>query len=135
MNSPCINSNNLLTTVFRNFQCARRNLGYCPTTYMMLDAIIALLSLPFFCSQRPSKSLITVTRNLFSSSSCMAPDMLPMAQQSCLKKQLVILFILKTQQHNIKIPHTKYHIVNFHLLRMCPRFLNSYKTCYSYSLG
>ena len=91
MHSPCINSNNLLTTVFRNFQCARRNLGYCPTTYMMLDAIIALLSLPFFCSQRPSKSLITVTRNLFSSSSCMAPDMLPMAQQSCLQKVYIIL--------------------------------------------
>jgi len=83
INLPCINSNNLLTTVFRNFQCARRNLGYCPTTYMILDAIMALLSFPFFCSQRPSKSLITVTRNLFSSSSCIAPDILPMAQQSC----------------------------------------------------
>ena len=33
-----------------------RNLGYCPTMYMMFDAMIALLSLPFFCSQRPSRS-------------------------------------------------------------------------------
>lgn len=30
----CMNSNNLFTTVFRNFQCALRNLGYCPTTYL-----------------------------------------------------------------------------------------------------
>ena len=37
----CMNSKSLLTTVFRNFQCARRNRGYCPTTYMMFDAIIA----------------------------------------------------------------------------------------------
>lgn len=53
---PCINSNSLLTTVFKNFQWARRNLGYWPTTYMMFDAMIALLSLPRFCSQSPSKS-------------------------------------------------------------------------------
>lgn len=51
-----MNSNNLLTTVFRNFQCARRNRGYWPTMYMMLEAMMALLSLPLFCSHRPSKS-------------------------------------------------------------------------------
>ncbi len=59
-----------------------RNLGYCPTMYMMLEAMMALLSFPLFCSHSPSSSLITVTRNLFSSSSCMAPLMEPMAQQS-----------------------------------------------------
>jgi hypothetical protein len=30
----CMNSNSLLTTVLRNFQWARRNLGYWPTTYL-----------------------------------------------------------------------------------------------------
>lgn len=82
LHSPCINSNSLLTTVFKNFQWARRNLGYWPTTYMILEAMMALLSLPFFCSHSPSKSLITVTRNLFSSSSCIAPEILPIAQHS-----------------------------------------------------
>jgi hypothetical protein len=65
----CMNSNNLLTTVFRNFQCALRNLGYCPTMYMMSEAQTALLSLPRFISVNPSRSLITVTRNRFSTSS------------------------------------------------------------------
>mmetsp|Transcript_1809 Transcript_1809/g.4478 ORF Transcript_1809/g.4478 Transcript_1809/m.4478 type:complete len:202 (-) Transcript_1809:440-1045(-) len=80
-----MNSNSLLTTVLRNFQCAFRNLGYCPTTYMMLEATTALLSFPRFCSQSPNRSLMTVTRNRFSSSSDIAPDMLPMAQQSVLR--------------------------------------------------
>jgi len=47
----------------------RRKRGYWPTMYMMLEAMTALLSLPRFISQRPSRSLMTVTRNLFSSSS------------------------------------------------------------------
>jgi hypothetical protein len=29
-----MNSNSLLTTVFRNFQCALKNRGYWPTTYL-----------------------------------------------------------------------------------------------------
>jgi hypothetical protein len=37
----CMNSKSLFTTVFRNFQWARRKRGYCPTTYMMLLAITA----------------------------------------------------------------------------------------------
>ena len=53
---PCMNSKSLLTTVFRNLQWARKKRGYWPTTYIMLDAMIALLSLPRFCSHRPSKS-------------------------------------------------------------------------------
>ena len=60
-----------------------RNRGYCPTMYMMLEATMALLSFPLFCSHRPRSSLMTVTRNLFSSSSCMAPLIEPMAQHSC----------------------------------------------------
>ena len=55
-NQPCMNSKSLLTTVFRNLQWALRNLGYWPTTYMMLDAMMALLSLPLFCSHNPNKS-------------------------------------------------------------------------------
>ena len=82
INLPCRNSNSLLTTVFKNFQWARRNLGYWPTTYIMLEAIIALLSFSFFCSHRPRRSFITVTRNLFPSSSCIAPDIEPIAQHS-----------------------------------------------------
>ena len=39
----------------------------------------------FFCSQRSRRSLITVTRNLFSSSSCIDPDMEPMAQHNVLR--------------------------------------------------
>lgn len=54
--SPCMNSNSLFTTVFKNFQCALRKRGYWPTMYMMLDAIMALLSFPLFCSHRPSRS-------------------------------------------------------------------------------
>merc|ERR1719507_878352 len=80
-----MNSKSLLTTVFRNLQCARRNRGYWPTMYMMFDAMIALLSLPFFCSHNPSKSLMTVTRNRFSSSSCMEPEIDPIAQQRVFK--------------------------------------------------
>lgn len=53
---PCMNSNSLLTTVFKNFQWALKNRGYCPTMYMILDAIIALLSFPRFCSQSPRRS-------------------------------------------------------------------------------
>ena len=30
----CMNSKSLLTTVLRNFQCARRKRGYWPTTYL-----------------------------------------------------------------------------------------------------
>lgn len=82
---PCINSKSLLMTVLRNRQCMRRNLGYCPTMYMMFDAMIALLSFPLFCSQRPSKSFITITKNLFSSSSGMAPLMDPTAQHKVLR--------------------------------------------------
>ena len=80
-----MNSNSLFTTVFRNFQCARRNRGYCPTTYMMLDATTALLSLPCFISHSPRRSLMTVTRKRFSSSSTIAPEMDPMAQHSVLR--------------------------------------------------
>lgn len=116
---PCINSKSLLTTVLRNFQWALRKRGYCPTMYIMLEAMMALLSFPLFCSHRPSRSwnkqanmqsisiiftyvqacdryysqwcscgcsglntLMTVTRNLFSSSSCMAPLIDPMAQHN-----------------------------------------------------
>ena len=52
----CMNSNSLFTTVLRNLQWARRKRGYWPTMYIMLEAMMALLSLPFFCSQSPSKS-------------------------------------------------------------------------------
>lgn len=33
-----------------------KNLGYCPTIYIMFDAIIALLSLPRLISHRPRRS-------------------------------------------------------------------------------
>ena len=78
----CINSNSLFTTVFKNFQCARKNRGYWPTIYMIFDATTALLSLPRCSSHRRSRSLITLTRKRFSSSSPMAPEIDPMAQQS-----------------------------------------------------
>lgn len=35
----CMNSNSLLTTVFRNFQWLRRKRGYCPTTYLQGGAV------------------------------------------------------------------------------------------------
>lgn len=105
MNLPscvsCMNSNSLLTTVLRNFQCALRNRGYCPTMYMMSDAHTALLSFPRFISVSPRRSLMTVTRNRFSVSSSghissariepftynslMAPEIEPIAQHSVLR--------------------------------------------------
>lgn len=54
--SPCMNSKSLLTTVLRNFQWALRKRGYWPTIYMMLEAMMALLSFPLFCSHKPSRS-------------------------------------------------------------------------------
>ena len=64
-----------------------RNLGYWPTMYMMFEAMMALLSLPLFCSHKPSNSFMTVTKKRFSSSSCMAPLMEPIAQHNCSQKQ------------------------------------------------
>ncbi len=52
----CMNSKSLLTTVLRNLQWALRKRGYCPTMYMMLEAMMALLSFPFFCSHNPNRS-------------------------------------------------------------------------------
>jgi hypothetical protein len=95
-----MNSNSLLTTVLRNFQCALRNLGYWPTIYMILEATTALLSFPRFISTKPRSSLMTVTKNRFSVSSStrsqllqrhfisfllIAPDIDPMAQHSVFK--------------------------------------------------
>jgi len=57
----CMNSNSLLATVLRNFQCNRRKRGYCPTTNIMFVAITALWSLPIFISHNPSRLRITVT--------------------------------------------------------------------------
>mmetsp|Transcript_13317 Transcript_13317/g.55783 ORF Transcript_13317/g.55783 Transcript_13317/m.55783 type:complete len:258 (+) Transcript_13317:1362-2135(+) len=81
----CMNSNSLLTTVRRNFQCARKKRGYWPTTYMMFDAITALWGLPRVFSHRLSRSRMTVTRKRFSWSSAMDPEMDPMAQHSVLR--------------------------------------------------
>ena len=39
-----------------NYVADLRNRGYWPTMYMMLEAMIALLSLPRFCSHNPSSS-------------------------------------------------------------------------------
>ena len=85
----CMNSNSLSTTVRRNFQCARRKRGYCPTTYMMLDATTALLLLPFLVSHSSSRSLMTVTRKCFSTPSLMVPDTEPMAQHSVFSASLL----------------------------------------------
>ena len=57
--------------------------GYWPATYMILEAMQALLPLPRLTSQSPSRSLMTVTKKRFSSSSDMAPEMDPTAQQRC----------------------------------------------------
>ena len=65
----CMNSKSLLTTVFKNFQCALRNRGYWPTMYIMSEATTALLSFPRLISQSPNRSLITVTKKRFSVSS------------------------------------------------------------------
>mmetsp|Transcript_31953 Transcript_31953/g.89467 ORF Transcript_31953/g.89467 Transcript_31953/m.89467 type:complete len:257 (-) Transcript_31953:1101-1871(-) len=83
-NVSCMNSKSFFTTVLRNFQWYRRNRGYCPTTYMMFDAMTALLALPLVISQRLRRSRITVTRKRFSCSSPMLPLMDPIAQHSVL---------------------------------------------------
>jgi hypothetical protein len=95
------------------FQWALKNLGYCPTTYIMLLAIMALLSFPFFCSHKPSKSLMTVTMNRFSSSSCIAPDMEPMAQQSYYNS-LVIIITKNANIYRVQVlptPLTPIHLI------------------------
>mmetsp|Transcript_18783 Transcript_18783/g.59889 ORF Transcript_18783/g.59889 Transcript_18783/m.59889 type:complete len:267 (-) Transcript_18783:1448-2248(-) len=78
----CMNSNSLFTTVLRNFQCAIRKRGYCPTMYMMLDAMTALLFLPLVTSHMRSRSRMKVTKKRFSSSSVMVPLMEPTDQHS-----------------------------------------------------
>lgn len=80
-NVSLMNSNNFLTTVFRKFQLVLRNLGYYPTTYMILDATTALFSLPFFYSHRVNRFLMVWIKNCFSSCSGRHPDIAPMAQQ------------------------------------------------------
>jgi len=74
-----MNSNNFLITVLRKFQFYERKLGYCITTYIMFDATTALLSLPFKDSVNASRSLITLTRNFFSYSEGIEPEIEPMA--------------------------------------------------------
>lgn len=80
--ASCMNSNSLLTTVFKNFQWALRNLGYWPTTYIIFEAMTALFPFPLVVSQRSSRFLITFTRNADSKSSFMEPDMDPIAQHN-----------------------------------------------------
>mmetsp|Transcript_9005 Transcript_9005/g.22202 ORF Transcript_9005/g.22202 Transcript_9005/m.22202 type:complete len:251 (+) Transcript_9005:1928-2680(+) len=85
-NFSCMNSKSLFTTVLRNFQCCLKKRGYWPTTYMMLEAMTALLSFPLVISHRLRRSLITVTKNLFSCSSAMVSEIEPMAQHSVLSR-------------------------------------------------
>jgi len=66
-------------TVFRKFQFCERKLGYYITTYIMFDATTALLSFPFSDSVNASRSLITLTRNFFSYSEGMDPEIEPIA--------------------------------------------------------
>ena len=80
-----INSNNFLITVFKKFQLVLKNLGYYPTTYIMLAATTALFSLPFLNSQRESKFLIVWIKNCFSSYSGKHPDIDPIAQHILFK--------------------------------------------------
>lgn len=80
-----MNSNSLWTTVLRNRQCACKNCGYWPTTYMMLDAMAALLSLPLLFSHMRSSSRITTTRKRFSASTLIVPLTEPTAQHSRLR--------------------------------------------------
>ena len=47
-----INSNNFFTTVLRKFQLDFKNLGYCPTIYIMFEATTALFSFPFLSSTK-----------------------------------------------------------------------------------
>jgi hypothetical protein len=46
-----MNSNNLLTTVFKNFQWALKNRGYCPTTYLPTKPTITKLKIRNFIYQ------------------------------------------------------------------------------------
>ena len=52
---------------------------------MILDAMTALLSFPRVISHKFRRSLMTVTRNLFSCSSSMDPLIDPIAQQRVLR--------------------------------------------------
>ena len=63
----CMNSKSLFTTVLRNFQCALRNRGYWPTTYLNTQPILSSrtvllkehiaipsMTILFMTSQKPS---------------------------------------------------------------------------------
>lgn len=74
-----------MITVFKKFQFVLKNLGYYPTTYIILAATTALFSFPFFISHKDNKFLIVWIRNYFSSDSGRQPEMEPIAQQILFK--------------------------------------------------
>jgi hypothetical protein len=69
-----------LTTVLRKVQLFRRKVGYCPTTYMMQEAMTALFSLPFLTSQSWRRVLRVEMKKALSSLSWMLPQREPTIQ-------------------------------------------------------
>lgn len=65
--SSFMNSNNFLMTVFKKVQLFLRKVGYCPTTYMMHEAITALFSFPFLISHSWSRVLRVEMKKALSS--------------------------------------------------------------------
>lgn len=77
-----MNSNSFRITVFKKFQFIFKKFGYCPTTYMIHDAMTALFYLPFLASHSWSKVLRVLMKNERSSLSWILPQSEPMIQES-----------------------------------------------------
>lgn len=72
-------------TVFRKVQLFLRKVGYCPTTYMMQEAITALFSFPFLISHSWSRVLRVDMKNVRYYRSWMLPQREPMIQDNELR--------------------------------------------------
>ena len=84
-NSSFMNSNNFFTTVLKKVQLFLRNVGYCPTTYMIQEAITALFYFPFFISHKWRRVLKVLIKKLFYSFSRMDPHKDPTIQDRLLR--------------------------------------------------
>lgn len=70
-------------TVFKNPQLCFKKLGYCPTTYMIHDAMTALFYFPFFRSHNCKSILNALMKNERSSRlSGILPHREPIIQDS-----------------------------------------------------
>ena len=76
----CMNSKSLLTTVLRNFQCARRKRGYWPTTYLHSSLQVPPLLRPERTRDIGADSCVGNARPLFAAAALARAQRGPSAQ-------------------------------------------------------